>query len=106
MTVTQLEKLGLIHKHEVIDRCIVRTPKAYPLFEVGYKNHYARILRYLGSFSNLHITGRTGMFKYYNMDRAVESGIEAAAAVIKSIHQKKANRSQESEITSLLTPVN
>lgn len=82
MTVTQLEKLGLIHAHEVIDRCIVRTPKAYPLFEVGYSHYYAKILHYLENFRNLHITGRTGMFKYYNMDRAIESGIDAAEKVI------------------------
>jgi protoporphyrinogen oxidase len=82
MTVTQLEKLGFIKKHEVIDRCIVRTPKAYPLFEVGYSKFYAKILHYLGNYRNLHITGRTGMFKYYNMDRAIESGIDTAEKVI------------------------
>ncbi|MBC8414687.1 FAD-dependent oxidoreductase [bacterium] len=105
MTVTQLEKLGLINKNEVIDKCIVRTPKAYPLFEVGYSNYYAKILGYLGNFSNLHITGRTGMFKYYNMDRAIESGIEAAEDVLKSTHKGKDIHSQESEIASSLTPV-
>jgi protoporphyrinogen oxidase len=82
ITVSQLEKLGFIHKNEIIDRCIIRTPKAYPLFEVGYARYYSRILRYLGNFKNLHIAGRTGMFKYYNMDRAIESGIEVADKVI------------------------
>jgi protoporphyrinogen oxidase len=106
ITVTQLEKLGLIHKHEVIDKCIVRTSKAYPLFEVGYLNYYSKILRYLGNFRNLHITGRTGMFKYYNMDRAIESGIEAAENVLKSTNKIKAIRSQESKRKSLLSPVN
>ncbi len=83
MTVTQLVKLGFIKKHEVIGRCIVRTPKAYPLFEVGYSKFYAKIFHYLENFRNLHITGRTGMFKYYNMDRAIESGIDAAEHVIR-----------------------
>ena len=106
ITVTQLEKLGFIKKHEVIDRCIVRTPKAYPLFEVGYSKYYAKILRYLENFRNLHITGRTGTFKYYNMDRAIESGIEAAENVLKGTHKKKVIRSQDSEIKSVLTPVN
>jgi len=106
MTVAQLEKLELIHKHEVIDSCIVRTPKAYPLFEVGYAKYYSKILRYLENFRNLHITGRTGRFKYYNMDRAIESGIEAAEDVLKSTIKKNDIRSQESDIMSLLTSVN
>jgi len=105
MTVTQLEKLGLIKKNDVIDRCIVRTPKAYPLFEVGYSKYYAKILCYLGNFRNLHITGRTGMFKYYNMDRTIESGIKAAEDVLKSASNKKVVPSEESNIKSLLTPV-
>jgi protoporphyrinogen oxidase len=82
ITVSQLQKLGFIKEHEVIDSCIIRTSKAYPLFEVGYSKHYSIIMDYLRKFSNLHITGRTGMFKYYNMDRAIESGIEAAETVI------------------------
>jgi len=84
LTVKHLEKLGLIKAEEVFDSCIIRTPKAYPLFEVGYTEHYSKILKYLDNFSNLHIIGRTGMFKYYNMDRAIESGLEIADTLIKS----------------------
>lgn len=82
-TVKQLERLGFVQKHDVIDSCVVRVPRAYPLFEVGYSNHYSRILDYLEQFTNLHVAGRTGMFKYYNMDRAIESGIEVAENILK-----------------------
>ncbi len=84
LTVKHLERLGLIKKHEVIDSCVIRVPKAYPLLEVGYSDHYATILEYLDNFRNLHIIGRTGMFKYYNMDRAIESGLEVADTIIKN----------------------
>ncbi len=84
LTVKHLEKLGLITKDDVIDSCIIRAPKAYPLFEVGYEKHYTRILEYLDNFKNLHIIGRSGMFKYHNMDRAIESGLEAADGIIQS----------------------
>jgi protoporphyrinogen oxidase len=89
LTVSQLEKLGLIKANEVIDSCVYRTPKAYPLFEVGYEKYYSRILEYLDNFTNLHIIGRTGMFKYHNMDRAIESGLEAAEAIIKNSEWEK-----------------
>ncbi len=88
MTVKHLESLGFVKNGEVIDSCVVRVPKAYPLFEVGYAEHYNRILRYLDRFRNLHISGRNGMFRYYNMDYAIESGIEAAEKIIKKPHLK------------------
>jgi protoporphyrinogen oxidase len=89
MTVKQLESLGLINRDEVIDSCVIRAPKAYPLLEVGYAEHYSKILRYLDKFKNLHLIGRTGMFKYYNMDRAIESGIEVAQEIVKKKSSEK-----------------
>jgi protoporphyrinogen oxidase len=86
LTAENLEKLGFIRSNEVYDSCIVRVPKAYPVFEVGYKEHYARILQYLRSFKNLHIAGRTGMFKYYNIDHAIESGREVAEKIISRLN--------------------
>jgi protoporphyrinogen oxidase len=57
-------------------------PKAYPLFEVGYQKHADELHDYLGRFSNLHSTGRSGMFRYYNMDVAIQSGMETAAKLV------------------------
>lgn len=89
LTAEHLEKLGLIAQSEVIDSCVIRVPKAYPLFEVGYEGHYSRILEYLDNFKNLHIIGRSGMFKYYNMDRTIESGLEAADNIIRNKPQAR-----------------
>ena len=85
ITVENLENMGFIKKHEVIGSSIVRVPNAYPLFEVGYKERCDEIYEYLGRFKNLHITGRSGMFRYYNMDHAIESGIKTAKRIIKKM---------------------
>ncbi len=82
MTVEYLEKLGFINKNEVIDSCVVKQTNAYPLFEVGYWRHYKKILDYLKQFKNLHPVGRTGMFRYYNMDHAMETGINVAEEIM------------------------
>ncbi|TAL24970.1 MAG: hypothetical protein EPN94_06275 [Nitrospirae bacterium] len=82
VTVENLEKLGFIKKHEVIDSAVVRVPGAYPLFEVGYKELCDKLYDYLSRFGNLHIAGRGGMFRYYNMDHAIESGIKAAEKIL------------------------
>jgi len=82
ITVKNLEKLGFIKESEVIDSCVVRAAKAYPLMEVGYREPYEKILQYLKNFKNLRPIGRGGLFKYYNMDRAMESGIEVAEEIL------------------------
>ncbi len=82
LTVQNLVQLGFIDNQEVLDSLVVRVPKAYPLFEIGYRKHADDLQDYLGRFSNLHIAGRSGMFRYYNMDVAIRSGIETAEKVI------------------------
>lgn len=83
LTVDNLVRLGFVDRREVLDSMIVRVPKAYPLFEVGYDKHAEVLLDYLDGFSNLHIAGRSGMFRYYNMDVAIRSGRETAEEVIR-----------------------
>ena len=83
ITVENLENMGFVKKHEIIGSAVVRVPNAYPLFEIGYKERCDEIYEYLGRFKNLHITGRSGMFRYYNMDHAIESGIKTAERIIK-----------------------
>jgi protoporphyrinogen oxidase len=82
ITIDNLTRLGFISRQEVLDSVVVRVPKAYPLFEVGYGEYVDDLYDYLGRFSNLHIAGRSGMFRYYNMDVAIRSGIETAEKVI------------------------
>ncbi|OGW58505.1 MAG: hypothetical protein A2Z09_03485 [Nitrospirae bacterium RBG_16_43_8] len=84
ITVENLENMGFVKKHEVTDSAVVRVPNAYPLFEIGYKERCDEIYDYLGRFKNLDITGRSGMFRYYNMDHAIESGIKTAERIIKN----------------------
>ncbi len=99
ITVENLEQLGFINRAEVIDSAVVRAPKAYPLFEIGYKNICEEIYDYLSRFKNLHIAGRSGMFRYYNMDHAIESGINTAERIIKDKIQNTEFRNQnEKEI--------
>ena len=97
ITAENLEKLGFIIKDEVIDSAVVRAPKAYPLFEVGFEKPCAEIYDYLSRFTNLHIAGRSGMFRYYNMDHAIESGIETAEKIIEKSSRQSATRNQKED---------
>ncbi|MBI2226303.1 MAG: hypothetical protein HYU44_15450 [Betaproteobacteria bacterium] len=86
-TVAQLEQLGFIRREEVTDGIALRIPAAYPLFEVGYQDRCDTVLAYLDRFPNLHLAGRGGMFRYYNMDRAIESGFSAAETILQRASQ-------------------
>jgi protoporphyrinogen oxidase len=94
ITVRNLERLGFLKRNEVIDTAVVRAAKAYPLFEVGYKELCDVLYEYLAKFENLHIAGRSGMFRYYNMDHAIESGLDTAGKIL-----KKANGHKEGTAT-------
>lgn len=92
-TVDHLVRLGLIHKQELIDRVVVRIPNAYPIFDCEYVEHYTKICKYLDQFENMHLIGRGGRFKYYNMDHAMESGVDVAERIL--VTNAKLGREQE-----------
>ena len=81
-TVHHLEKLGFIRRPEARDGMVVRIPAAYPLFEVGYREHSRFLCEYLRRFENLQVAGRGGLFRYYNMDHAIASGLAAAEVLL------------------------
>jgi protoporphyrinogen oxidase len=77
-----LVRLGFIRSQEVRDSTVIRVPNAYPLFEVGYRQWFEVIHAYLDGFGNLLNAGRGALFRYYNMDAAMKSGMDAAGKVI------------------------
>jgi protoporphyrinogen oxidase len=83
-SIGELVALGFVRRAEALDGAVVRVPCAYPLFEVGYGEACRVIADYLSGFANLHVVGRTGAFRYLNMDHAIESGLEAADALLAS----------------------
>jgi protoporphyrinogen oxidase len=90
ITARNLEDLGFIKKGEVLDGVVVRAPGAYPLFDIGYRDACDVVYDYLSRFNNLHLAGRGGMFRYYNMDHAIASGIETAEKILgKEVKSKK-----------------
>lgn len=82
LTSKHLINLGIINQDDIIDQVVLRIPNAYPLFEVGYSDHCRTIYNYLETFENLYTAGRGGMFRYYNMDRAMQAGFDAAHSIL------------------------
>jgi protoporphyrinogen oxidase len=68
----ELIQIGLAEENDVLDGCVVRQKKAYPVYDDHYATHVATIREELESrYPNLHLVGRNGMHKYNNQDHAM-----------------------------------
>ena len=79
----EIAQIGLIAAEDVVDACVVRQPKAYPVYDEDYRNHVAMIRRDLEtSFPTLHMVGRNGMHKYNNQDHAMMTAMLTARNIL------------------------
>jgi protoporphyrinogen oxidase len=68
----ELAQIGLAQAGDVVDGCVVRQKKAYPVYDDDYARHVATIRTELDlHYPNLHLVGRNGMHKYNNQDHAM-----------------------------------
>jgi protoporphyrinogen oxidase len=68
----ELIKIGLAQEGDVVDGCVVRQKKAYPVYDDDYALHVETIREELDDrYPNLHLVGRNGMHKYNNQDHAM-----------------------------------
>jgi protoporphyrinogen oxidase len=68
----ELMQIGLAKEGDVVDGCVVRQRKAYPVYDDDYARHVATIRDELDErYPNLHLVGRNGMHKYNNQDHAM-----------------------------------
>lgn len=79
----EIEQIGLIAAEDVVDACVVRQPKAYPVYDEHYRDHIAMIRSDLGQhFPTLHLIGRNGMHKYDNQDHAMMTAMLTARNIL------------------------
>jgi len=68
----ELAALGLARVDEVQAAYVVRMPKAYPVYDEGYKQAVDVIRGWLATnVPNVHPVGRNGMHKYNNQDHSM-----------------------------------
>ena len=68
----EIDHIGLIKGSDVVDACVVRQAKAYPVYDEEYQHNVQMIrLDLERSYPTLHMVGRNGMHKYNNQDHAM-----------------------------------
>ena len=78
----EIDAIGLAAAAEVIDGCVVRMPKAYPVYDDVYQDHLAVIRGWLKTLTNLELAGRNGMHKYNNQDHSMMTALLAARNIL------------------------
>ena len=79
----ELEQVQLARAADVVDGCVIRQPKAYPVYDDDYKLHVDTIRRAIEErYPTLHLVGRNGMHKYNNQDHAMMTALLAARNIL------------------------
>jgi protoporphyrinogen oxidase len=79
----EIGRIGLIEPSDVVDACVVRQPKAYPVYDDNYRDNVAMIrLDIETSYPTLHLVGRNGMHKYNNQDHAMMTAMLTARNIL------------------------
>ena len=71
-SIVHLESDQIINRSEVKKFFSVRVKNAYPFYRLGYRENLAEILGHLKQTPNLTLIGRTGAFKYMDIDQCME----------------------------------
>jgi protoporphyrinogen oxidase len=78
----ELEHIGLVRREDVQDGCVIRVPKAYPVYDERYREHLEVIQKFISGLENLQTVGRNGLHRYNNQDHAMLTGILAARNIV------------------------
>jgi protoporphyrinogen oxidase len=79
----ELAYLGLASASDVVDGCVIRQSKAYPVYDDTYQSHVSSVRSALEeNFPTLHLVGRNGMHKYNNQDHAMMTAMLTADNIL------------------------
>jgi protoporphyrinogen oxidase len=73
----ELRRLGLADSDSVVDGCVVRMPKAYPIYDENYSSRVSTVRGAIDRIPNLQTVGRNGMHKYNNQDHSMLTAMMA-----------------------------
>ena len=87
MAISELVKIDIIDREDVIDACQVKIKKAYPSY-FGTYYELDKVKAYLDTIANLYCMGRNGQHRYNNMDHSMLTAFET----VKAIKQNSADK--------------
>ncbi|MDX1902066.1 MAG: NAD(P)/FAD-dependent oxidoreductase [Gammaproteobacteria bacterium] len=84
----EIVRIGLAKTSDILDGCVVRQPKAYPVYDEHYKNNVAIVRHALEEmYPSLFVVGRNGMHKYNNQDHAMMTAMLTVQNILRGERQ-------------------
>jgi protoporphyrinogen oxidase len=87
--VSELERIGVIDRGDVLDHVVIRMPKTYPAY-FGTYDRFAEVRDYFDRFSNLYLVGRNGMHRYNNQDHSMLTAMTAVDGILSGMDVRQA----------------
>ncbi len=84
---SELIKMGIITKDDVLDAHREKVKKAYPAYFDTYKD-IDELIKYLDTISNLYCVGRNGQHRYNNMDHSMVTSFETVNNIVNGVTDK------------------
>jgi protoporphyrinogen oxidase len=78
--------IGLVREADVVDGCVVRVKKAYPVYDGGYKAAVDTVRGFLETLANVQPIGRNGQHRYNNQDHSMVTAVYAARNIAGAAH--------------------
>jgi hypothetical protein len=82
----EIAQLGLAPHSRITGGTVVRVPRAYPVYDSGYRERVTEVRGHLETLGNLQMVGRNGQHRYNNQDHSMVTGLLAARNVLGAAH--------------------
>ena len=73
----EIDRIGLARSGDVVDGCVVRVEKAYPVYDSDYREYLGVVRQFIDGLENCQTIGRNGLHRYNNQDHAMLTGMLA-----------------------------
>jgi protoporphyrinogen oxidase len=73
----EIERIGLANAEDILDGCVFRVPKAYPIYDADYSDYLSVVRKFVESFENFQTVGRNGLHRYNNQDHSMMTAMLA-----------------------------
>jgi protoporphyrinogen oxidase len=81
LAVSELEKINIIKKENLIDATVIKMEDTYPVYFGAYEQ-FDEVRNYLDKIDNLFLIGRSGMHRYNNSDHSMLTAITAVDNIV------------------------
>jgi len=78
----EMSQLGLVDPNDIVDGCVFRVAKSYPVYDSDYRDHLAILREFVTELENFQTIGRNGLHRYNNQDHAMLTGMYAVQNLV------------------------